>query len=32
MTLMPISDSIDSVSSICSEVTSSEGITALSCS
>jgi hypothetical protein len=32
ITLMPISDSIDSVSSICSEVTSSEGITALSCS
>ena len=31
-TLMPISLSIASTSSICSEVTSSEGITALSCS
>ena len=32
MTLMPISLSIASVSSICSDVTSSDGITALSCS
>ncbi len=31
-TLMPISLSIANVSSICSEVTSSDGITALSCS